>query len=95
MTEAKHSERPAPASIFLIGMMASGKSTIGRSLAQALGWPFFDVDREIEASTGVPVSLIFEKEGEAGFRSRETRMMAELTAKTGVVVAMGGGAPMY
>ncbi len=76
-------------------MMASGKSTIGRSLAQALGWPFFDVDREIEASTGVPVSLIFEKEGEAGFRARETRMMAELTAKTGVVVAMGGGAPMF
>ena len=95
MTQAKHSERPAPASIFLIGMMASGKSTIGRSLAQALGWPFFDVDREIEASTGVPVSLIFEKEGEAGFRARETRMMAELTAKTGVVVAMGGGAPMF
>ena len=95
MTEATHSERPAPASIFLIGMMASGKSTIGRSLAQALGWPFFDVDREIEASTGVPVSLIFEKEGEAGFRARETRMMAELTAKTGVVVAMGGGATMF
>ena len=95
MTQAKHSEQPAPASIFLIGMMASGKSTIGRSLAQALGWPFFDVDREIEASTGVPVSLIFEKEGEAGFRARETRMMAELTAKTGVVVAMGGGAPMF
>ena len=80
-------------SIFLIGMMASGKSTVGRRLAERLGWAFYDADREIEARCGVPISYIFEKEGEAGFR--ETQMLAELTAKDRVVVATGGGAPMF
>lgn len=84
-----------PTSIFLIWMMASGKSTIGKRLAQRLGWPFFDADREIEERCGVPISYIFEKEGEAGFRARETQMLAELTARDGVVVATGGGAPMF
>ena len=84
-----------PTSIFLIGMMASGKSTVGRCLAEKLGWDFFDVDREVEASTGVSVADIFDKEGEQGFRSRETAKMAELTHRTGAVVAMGGGAPMF
>ena len=55
-----------PTSIFLIGMMASGKSTVGRRLAERLGWAFYDADREIEARCGVPISYIFEKEGEAG-----------------------------
>ena len=82
-------------SIFLIGMMASGKSTVGRRLAERLGWAFYDADREIEARCGVPISYIFEKEGEAGFRARETQMLAELTAKDRVVVATGGGAPMF
>ncbi len=85
----------APAAIFLIGMMASGKSTVGRCIAEKLGWEFFDVDREIEASTGVSIAYIFEKEGEAGFRSRETAKMAELTHRPRTVVAMGGGAPMF
>ena len=84
-----------PTSIFLIGMMASGKSTVGRCLAEKLGWDFFDVDREVETSTGVSISYIFEKEGEAGFRSRETAKMAELTHRPRTVVAMGGGAPMF
>ena len=84
-----------PTSIFLIGMMASGKSTVGRRLAERLGWAFYDADREIEARCGVPISYIFEKEGEAGFRARETQMLAELTAKHHVVVATGGGAPMF
>ncbi len=95
MATSQQNEGHQPCSIFLIGMMASGKSTIGKHLARKLGWPFFDVDREIESRTGVPVSMIFEKEGEPGFRARETRMMAELTDKRGVVVAMGGGAPMF
>ena len=80
-----------PTSIFLIGMMASGKSTVGRRLAERLGWAFYDADREIEARCGVPISYIFEKEGEAGFRARETQMLAELTAKHHVVVATGAG----
>ena len=81
--------------IILIGMMASGKSTVGRTLAQELGWEFYDSDKEIEKRCGVPISFIFEKEGEAGFRARETQMLAELTAKSGVVIATGGGAPMF
>lgn len=52
-----------PTSIFLIGMMASGKSTVGRCLAEKLDWDFFDVDKEVEASTGVSIAYIFEKKG--------------------------------
>ncbi len=85
----------APTSIFFVGMMASGKSSVGRYLAERIGWDFYDVDKVIEERTGVPVSYIFEREGEAGFRVRETRIMAELTARAGVVISMGGGAPMF
>ncbi|MDO4937197.1 MAG: shikimate kinase [Sutterellaceae bacterium] len=81
--------------IILIGMMASGKSTVGRTLAKQLGWTFYDSDKEIEKRCGVPVSFIFEKEGEAGFRARETQMLAELTTQKGVVIATGGGTPMF
>lgn len=84
-----------PSALFLIGMMASGKSTVGKALAARLGWDFFDVDREVERRTGVTVAEIFEKEGEAGFRRRETEMMAELTIRPGSIVAMGGGAPLF
>lgn len=84
-----------PEIIILIGMMASGKSTVGHALADLLGWDFYDSDKEVEKRTGVPISFIFEKEGEAGFRSRETQMLAELTAKRRVVIATGGGAPMF
>lgn len=84
-----------PSALFLIGMMASGKSTVGKALAARLGWDFFDVDREVERRTGVMVAEIFEKEGEAGFRRRETEMMAELTIRPGCIVAMGGGAPLF
>ena len=71
------------------------KSTVGKALAARLGWDFFDVDREVERRTGVTVAEIFEKEGEAGFRRRETEMMAELTIRPGCIVAMGGGAPLF
>lgn len=84
-----------PSALFLVGMMASGKSTVGKALAARLGWDFFDVDREVERRTGVTVAEIFEKEGEAGFRRRETEMMAELTIRPGCIVAMGGGAPLF
>ena len=56
-----------PTSIFLIGMMASGKSTVGRRLAERLGWAFYDADREIETRCGVPISYIFEKEQNESF----------------------------
>ena len=60
-----------PRSVFLIGMMGAGKSTVGRLLAQQLNYQFVDADRELEARSGVPIPTIFEIEGEAGFRRRE------------------------
>jgi shikimate kinase len=72
--------------------MGAGKSTIGRQLAKALHRKFYDSDRVIEKRTGVSISWIFEMEGEAGFRERETKAIDELTAMDNVVVATGGGA---
>lgn len=77
--------------IFLIGPMGSGKTTIGRQLATRLDRKFYDSDREIEKSTGVDVALIFEIEGEEGFRLRETKMISELAKKQKSVIATGGG----
>lgn len=79
-------------SLFLIGMMGVGKSTIGRLLARALDLQFLDCDRELEARNGVPVATIFELEGEAGFRRRESALLDELTQCPGIVLATGGGA---
>lgn len=78
--------------IFLIGPMGAGKTTVGRLLARALELAFWDSDREIERRTGVGIPMIFEYEGEAGFRRREAEVIADLTAKEGVVLATGGGA---
>ncbi len=77
--------------IFLVGMMGAGKSTVGRVLARRLKWRFIDSDHEIERRCGVKIPVIFEIEGEAGFRARETQIIAELTALEGVVLATGGG----
>jgi len=77
--------------IFLIGPMGVGKTTIGRVLAEQLNLDFYDTDREIEASTGADIPWIFDVEGEAGFRVREAKMIAELTARRGIVLATGGG----
>jgi len=81
--------------IFLIGLMGVGKSTIGRKLADRLGKTFLDCDREIEDRTGVTIELIFEIEGEEGFRRREAAMLEELTARSDVVIATGGGAVLW
>ncbi|MBT7950773.1 MAG: shikimate kinase AroK [Gammaproteobacteria bacterium] len=78
--------------IFLIGPMGSGKTTIGRQLASRLGMQFYDSDGEIEKKTGADIALIFEIEGEEGFRKREAKMIEELTAKKGILLATGGGA---
>jgi shikimate kinase len=78
--------------LFLVGMMGSGKSTIGRQLARALKKPFVDSDAELEQRTGVSISTIFEIEGEASFRDREETLLAELCVREGIVLATGGGA---
>lgn len=83
--------RPS-ASLFLVGPMGAGKSTIGRLLAQSLMRPFVDSDKEIETRTGASIPLIFEKEGEAGFRLRERQVIEDLTTREGIVLATGGGA---
>ena len=72
--------------------MGSGKTSIGRQLARSLNKDFVDSDREIEVLTGATIALIFDVEGEAGFRRRERRMIDELTRRDNVVLATGGGA---
>ncbi|MGD2073302.1 MAG: shikimate kinase AroK [Gammaproteobacteria bacterium] len=81
-----------PGSFFLVGPMGAGKSTIGRQLARALHLEFLDSDREIERRTGVDIPLVFELEGESGFRRREKEVVEELSGRAGVVLATGGGA---
>lgn len=79
-------------SIFLVGPMGAGKTTIGKLLAKHLGRPFVDCDWYIAEQTGADIPWIFEKEGEMGFRDRETRALAELTELPNIVMATGGGA---
>lgn len=81
-----------PKNIFLVGPMGAGKSAVGRQLARALHLTFMDSDDEIESRTGVDIPFIFEKEGEAGFRKRESAAIDDLTRIDGVVLATGGGA---
>lgn len=78
--------------IYLVGLMGSGKTTIGRLVARRMGRAFYDSDNEIVNRTGVRIPVIFEVEGEAGFRRREAQVIAELAEEAGVVVATGGGA---
>ncbi len=77
--------------VILIGMPGCGKSTVGRALARRLGRPFLDADAEIEAEAGMTIPDIFDKEGEAGFRVRETVVLARLGKRSGAVIATGGG----
>jgi len=78
--------------IFFVGLMGAGKTTVGRVLAKSLNKVFYDTDHEIERRTGVRVPLIFELEGEAGFRKREMAMIEELSQMSNIVLATGGGA---
>ena len=78
--------------IFLIGPMGSGKTAVGRHLARLFRYTFHDSDADIEAKTGVDIPFIFEKEGEAGFRSRERESIDRLTRLESIVLATGGGA---
>jgi len=77
--------------IFLVGPMGAGKTTIGKVLSDQLKLEFVDSDREIEAATGADIPWIFDVEGEAGFRQRESKMIAELTTRQDIVLATGGG----
>jgi len=79
-------------SVFLIGPMGSGKTAVGRRVAQVLHMPFYDSDTELERRTGVDIPFIFEKEGEAGFRQRERETLETLSALERIVLATGGGA---
>jgi shikimate kinase len=81
-----------PGNIFLVGMMGAGKTSVGKVLARNLGKAFYDSDQVIESRTGVKIPVIFELEGEAGFRAREAAVIAELSALKEVVLATGGGA---
>ena len=87
----KNMQQRQKQSVILVGMMASGKSTVGAELARRLGWDFFDTDEVIAKEKGKPVSQIFAEEGEAEFRCHETRTLAELTNLNRVVIATGGG----
>lgn len=81
-----------PASpVVLVGLMGSGKSTVGRMLAERWGLPFVDLDVEIERISGLSISEIFELEGEAGFRARESEATRAITVSSPIVVAVGGG----
>jgi shikimate kinase len=84
-----------PGNIFLVGLMGAGKTSVGKLLAKRLGKAFFDCDQELERATGVKIPVIFEIEGEAGFRAREARMLAELASRRDIVLATGGGAVLY
>lgn len=77
--------------LFLVGLPGAGKSTLGRQLAHRLGKAFVDADIELEQRLGVSIPTIFEIEGEASFRDREEAVLADLAARTGIVLATGGG----
>ncbi len=78
--------------IFLVGMMGAGKTTVGKLLARHLAKTFLDTDHEIRRRTGVDIPVIFEIEGEEGFRDREAAVLEELTQQQNIVLATGGGA---
>ena len=79
-------------SIYFVGLMAVGKSTVGRLLADSLDMQFYDTDQVIDERAGAPVAWIFDVEGEVGFRDREQHVIDELTQQDGIVLATGGGA---
>ncbi|NYT37257.1 shikimate kinase [Allopusillimonas soli] len=85
-------EAASTAPVFLVGMMGAGKTTIGRHLARMLNRQFIDLDHELEARCGVRVALIFDIEGEEGFRRRETALLDECSRRQGIILATGGGA---
>ncbi len=94
MSQQQSEQHPAidPQNIFLVGLMGAGKTSVGRMLAKRLNMVFYDTDAEIEQVTGVKIPVIFDIEGESGFRAREEKVIERLTAMYGIVLATGGGA---
>lgn len=84
-----------PTRIILIGPMGAGKTSVGLKLAEALEMTFIDSDRIIEEKTGASIPLIFELEGEKGFRARECEVIEQLTNENNIVLATGGGSILY
>ena len=85
-------DKRASGNIILVGMMGAGKTTVGKLLAKQLGKTFIDSDEEIQRRTGVTIPHIFDVEGEAGFRVRESGVIQELLKQDDIVLATGGGA---
>lgn len=79
------------ANIYLVGLMGAGKTTVGRQLAKRMGRRFVDSDHELESRTGVRIPVVFDIEGESGFRKREAQVLADLCAEENLVMATGGG----
>jgi shikimate kinase len=89
---SEQADSAIPGNIFLVGMMGAGKTSVGRVLAKRLNKIFYDSDHVVEERTGVKIPVIFEIEGEPGFRNRESAVLDELTALEDIVLATGGGA---
>ncbi len=89
---ASHAAKRPSGNVFLVGMMGAGKTTVGKLLAKHLDKTFIDCDEELQHRTGVSVSHIFDVEGEAGFRKRESALILELVGMDNIVLATGGGA---
>ncbi len=90
--DSAHVADAVPGSIFLVGLMGAGKTSVGRLLAKHLNKNFYDCDQEIERRTGVKIPVIFDIEGEKGFRERESVVLRELAGLHDIVLATGGGA---
>jgi shikimate kinase len=90
-----HPAAAIPGNIFLVGLMGAGKTSVGRLLAKRFSKTFYDCDQEIERRTGVKIPVIFEIEGEAGFRLREATVLRELAVLSDIVLATGGGAILH
>ncbi len=87
-----HTAATIPGNIFLVGLMGAGKTSVGRLLAKRFCKTFYDCDQEIERRTGVKIPVVFEIEGEEGFRAREAAVLLELASFNNIVLATGGGA---
>ncbi len=92
--ESNTADKLNAGNIILIGLMGSGKTTVGKLLARQLNKSFIDCDEEIQRRTGVTIPHIFDVEGEDGFRQRETAALEDLVRRTNIILATGGGAPL-